>query len=123
MSAMLSSLGIDQLDVAQRLGLVHEILASVGSGAVAAEFSQQEARQHALSTLTEVIAVTADIFAEPVTIKEDCDPDHPEHRYVVFVVSPAGDAAELLAKEQLWIERTSQAAADWQDFRLSVRPK
>ena len=78
---------------------------------------------NALSTLTDVITVTTEIFAEPVSVKEDFDPEHPEHRYVVFVVSVAGDAAELLGKERLWLERTSQAAVDWQDFRLSLRPQ
>lgn len=125
MSATMNSLGIDRLDIDERLGLVREILTSIGNGsnAPAPAIDLQEARQHALSTLTEVIAVTSEVFAGPVTVKEDFDPEHPEHRYVVFVVSAEGNATELLAKERLWLERTSQAAADWQDFRLSLRPQ
>jgi hypothetical protein len=119
MSAM-SSLGIDQLDVGQRLGLVREILSSIGTGSsVGATGSERRA----FDALGQVIEITEEIFGVPVVVESDCDPEHPNEKYVRFCVEVADDTSTILARELEWARRMANIEPKWDAFRLSIKPK
>lgn len=76
----------------------------------------------AFETLRKIIAITTEIFGEDVQVKESCDPEFPEERYVVFSVITRGDPRETVAQESEWVRRVGEVACDWDAFRLSIRP-
>ena len=84
--------------------------------------AERPAQIAAFETLRKIIAVTSEIFGEQVQVKESCDPDFPEERYVVFSVIADGDPQATVAQEREWVRRVSDVAPDWDGFRLSIRP-
>jgi hypothetical protein len=122
MSVIMNSLGIDQLDVGQRLGLVREILSSIGNGA-SAESAGADSERRAFDALGKVIAVTEEIFGVPVVVESDCDPEYPTEKYVRFCVEVADEIPAILAKELEWARRMATIEPKWDAFRLSIKPK
>ncbi len=81
-----------------------------------------EAERMAFEALRKIIAATTEIFGEDVHVKESCDPEFPEEKYVVFSVSARGNAREIVAQEAEWVRRVRDVAPAWDAFRLSIRP-
>ena len=63
-----------------------------------------DAERRAFRAFSEVIRITNELFGE-VQIKESCDPEIVNEKYVLFVVRAKGSSQELLALEERWIEQ------------------
>jgi hypothetical protein len=80
------------------------------------------AERQAFCAVGKIIQITSEMFGREVGVKYDYDPEFPEDGYVVFIVSPSGNPAELVAKEIAWAKAVSGVAKNWESFRLSIRP-
>ena len=74
----------------------------------------------ALETLRKIISVTTEIFGDDVQVKETCEPEFPDERYVVFSVATRGNPREVVAQEAEWIRRVGALGTDWDAFRLAI---
>lgn len=80
-----------------------------------------DAEKRAFRAFGEVIRVTNELFGD-VHVKESHDPEFADDKYVLLIVRARGNAQELLALENKWIEQVSKIARNWESFRLSLRP-
>ncbi len=84
--------------------------------------AERAAKLAAFETLRKIIAITTEIFGEDVHVKNSCDPEFTEERYVVFSVSTRRDPQGVVAQESEWVRRVGEVSPDWHAFRLSIRP-
>lgn len=81
---------------------------------------RHRAERDAANSLFDVVRVTTEIFGGPVTIREGCDPEELDDRYVVFSVV-VHDVDEAVSMERDWIQRVREISKVWSAFRLSVK--
>ena len=79
------------------------------------------AERQAFRAFGEVIRITNELFGD-VQVKETCDPEFADEKYVVLIVRVKGSTKQLLALEEEWVEKVSKVAKNWESFRLSIRP-
>jgi hypothetical protein len=79
-------------------------------------------QQAAIEILSRLVRITTSLFGKEVKVVEDCDPEFPDDRYVVFAVDSDMEPADLLRAEQAWVREVRAIAPNWDSVRLSIRP-
>jgi hypothetical protein len=73
--------------------------------------------------LAQVRQITQEIFPGACTFTSECDPEHPDDRYVVVNVEATGDPKEIVDRGCVWDQRIRQLRLDlWDTLRLVVLP-
>lgn len=70
-------------------------------------------------SLKSVLNITRELFGREVLVQEDCDPESPDDKYVVFAVDVA-DADSAVRLEREWVKRVRPVSSRWPNFRLSL---
>lgn len=93
--------------------------ASPPSIAVVAGNPTLEVRESA--RLKEALAITEEMFASRPGFEAMCDPDDPDHPFVLITVSSRGTLRELVQRHIEWGDRVRHLNADL-SLRLSILP-
>jgi len=71
--------------------------------------------------LSKVLAITEEMFFTAPTSQAMCDPDDPDHLFVVITVHARGSAQELIQRHVEWGNRVRPLNADL-SLRLAIVP-
>lgn len=80
----------------------------------------REARENAFRDMQRVVDATTEIFGGEVRVRSDCDPEHPDDRFIVFEVIVGDGSEAALRLEDEWVRRVTSIVPGIGLFRLSI---